>query len=100
MGVSSTSFRPGVSGNPNGRPKGWAAKLRVIRDLTTDETLARVWEALLREAEAGDVQAIKEVLRVVIGTATLADESAESGGPAAMFQALVTAVKEREHNGA
>lgn len=48
--------------------------LRVIRDLTTDQAIARVWEALLEKAAEGDVSACRVVLDRVLGpNATLAD---------------------------
>lgn len=57
-------FRPGESGNPAGRPKRTRLTEALIAELATgdDQTTAeRVAAALIREALAGNVQAIREV---------------------------------------
>ncbi|MBZ0135758.1 MAG: DUF5681 domain-containing protein [Planctomycetes bacterium] len=92
MAASSTSWRKGQSGNPAGKPRGVASKLRVLRELTTDDVLARVWNALLEKAAEGDVSACRVVLDRVLGpTATLDDVDGDD--TADLFQSLIAKVK-------
>jgi hypothetical protein len=69
-----TQFKPGVSGNPGGRPKGRSivARIRELLDRTTDlqgmpleggRTLGDLLaEQVLRNALEGDVKAAKDLL--------------------------------------
>jgi hypothetical protein len=96
MAANATSFKPGKSGNPAGRPRGVASKLKVIRDLTTDTALAEVWNALLAKAQEGDVSAIREVLNRVLGTATLADVDDSAGGD--LLALLIASAKQKANH--
>ena len=51
-------FKPGVSGNPNGRPKKGTALTDVLRETVNADDLAA---KLLELVEAKDIQAIKYV---------------------------------------
>lgn len=68
------TFQKGTSGNPSGRPASVARRLRMLDSLTTDEALARVWNAVIEAAVAGDIAAAKLILDRVLGpTASLGD---------------------------
>ena len=60
-----TPFKPGQSGNPNGRPKSkpFADALKAALKAAGDDsaTLESVANALVVKARAGDVAAIKEI---------------------------------------
>jgi hypothetical protein len=96
MRTATGQFQKGRSGNPSGRPAGVASKLRVLRELTTDESLARIWNALLERAAEGDVQACRVVLDRVLGpTASLAD--VDDGDGTDLLQALIAKVRADGH---
>jgi hypothetical protein len=59
-------FRRGVSGNPNGRPKGWVEIETDLRDRFSHR-IPKVVAKLARMAEAGDVAAAKVLLERVAG---------------------------------
>ena len=71
MPRSSTSFKPGQSGNPRGRPKKGLAFAEVLRERLTQAAsddpqdrrtkLELVVDALIDQAYSGDVQAIREI---------------------------------------
>jgi hypothetical protein len=80
--IKKYEFKKGVSGNPNGRPKGslnLASILKVIlesehkrKDKNTGEVITKIgsaWvtESLFRKATNGDVAAIREVFDRVDG---------------------------------
>lgn len=87
-----SSWKPGVSGNPNGRPKGSRNLKTVIRELLQDENLYQklssdttrgaytpleaIVSALMIKAMAGDVRAADVLLKHSIDR----DESAEQSG--------------------
>lgn len=62
-------FPPGVSGNPSGRPKkkDWTDAIRkAVQEVQEDDPLKRqrlhlLAEALVLKAQAGDVNALKEI---------------------------------------
>jgi hypothetical protein len=66
MAHSSTSFRPGQSGNPRGRPRGaWGWKRRIVAMVTTDPqpvVSPQIGEALIRRALAGELRAVRAIL--------------------------------------
>ena len=67
-------FRPGVSGNPGGRPKGLVALEAQIRDQHGPHVLA-VLEKVKDEALAGDMHAAQLFLARVLGPPRVAPES-------------------------
>ena len=67
MGKVSTSYKPGQSGNPSGRPKSewtWAGLLRKVAEevdpARKKEFKRLVADSLFKRAISGDVNAIKE----------------------------------------
>lgn len=67
-------WRPGVSGNPHGRPKKPASIIAEIAQLLEEEhdgkTLARiVAEVLVKNAVRGDVRSIRELIDRIHGRA-------------------------------
>ena len=85
-GVTGKGFRPGVSGNPGGRPKGRSITARLREALESNRlgnnnikegktVLDLVVEAILTEAAAGNARIIKELLDRIEGkVATAAPE--------------------------
>jgi hypothetical protein len=95
MAATKTSWKPGQSGNPGGRPAGVARRLKVLNDLTTDEVLARVWNSLLEAAVGGDVAAARVVLDRILGpTANLAEIDGEASD---LLSLLIAKVQADEH---
>lgn len=93
--TSAGTFAPGTSGNPSGRPRGVARRLKVLNDLTTDEALARVWNSLLEAAQTGDVAAARVVLDRILGpTASLAEVD---GGASDLLELLIAKVTTNGH---
>lgn len=81
MGANSTSWKPGQSGNPSGRPASVTRRLKLLDKLTTDEALARVWNSVIEAAINGDVAAARVVLDRVLGpTASLGDLDGDTVG--------------------
>lgn len=78
----------GVSGNPNGRPKGRKNHITelkqgleiAIRENLTPHQVARVVNAMLEQALAGNVQAGKLILDKVLSNAKDADDAQENNG--------------------
>ena len=77
-GVTGKGFRPGVSGNPGGRPKGRSITARLREALESNRlgskavpdgktVLDLVVEAILAEAAAGNSRIIKELLDRIEG---------------------------------
>ena len=64
-------FPPGVSGNPNGRPKSrpMAAKLKELLNKDDGAALERIVKKAIAEAEEGDYRYVKEVFDRVDGKA-------------------------------
>lgn len=62
-------FKPGQSGNPNGRPRREveAASLDAFRKRFNNGSLAGVLDALERQAKKGNVHAIKLILAYLMG---------------------------------
>jgi hypothetical protein len=95
MAATKTSWKPGQSGNPGGRPRGVARRLRILNELTSDEALARVWNALLEAAIGGDVAAARVVLDRILGpTANLAEIDGEASD---LLSMLIAKVQADEH---
>jgi hypothetical protein len=66
-------FKPGMSGNPSGRPKGRISVTRFIRELLAEgdgERARNVAESIIKNAEDGDIRHIAELLQRVDGKVT------------------------------
>lgn len=63
-----TEFKPGVSGNPNGRPKKIPAIDKLLSDKPESEYQS-VIESLFNKAKRGDVRAIEVLLDRAYGKA-------------------------------
>ena len=67
MSKNSTSFKPGQSGNPNGRPKrDWTVAGLIEQAMEQEDETGvpykkAVYEKLVKMAKDGDIQAVKEV---------------------------------------
>jgi hypothetical protein len=76
-------FEPGVSGNPNGRPKGSKNKITalkenaelLLREASTEQDLKEVYQMALTLAKAGDRSMIKLVLELNMSKGTSQDTS-------------------------
>jgi len=55
-------FRPGESGNPNGRPPGARSRVTLLAQRMMDADAEAVIQALLKAAKGGDTTAIRMVL--------------------------------------
>lgn len=64
MKKHNSKWKPGISGNPNGRPKG-SGKISLLR-ASLEENLPQVIAALTVKAKGGDVAAIRLILDRVI----------------------------------
>ena len=98
-----TRFRPGVSGNPTGRPKGGGFKTELIvalselveigdgRHRTRVTTQRAIITALLRKAIRGDLRAVETVMRACVPAASQSGTEEEADAPEdrAIVQALV-----------
>ena len=89
-----------LKGNPGGPGNAYCGTLEkfrtAIKNATPPERLARVWEALLREAEGGNVLAAREVLDRVFGKQAQAIVVADAdGGPNALTLAMLDAIRAR-----
>lgn len=73
MARSSTSFQPGRSGNPAGRPPQRSFKT-IYREKLTTERRERIAEKFIREAEAGSIAHYQAIL-------TQLGELSEPGAP-------------------
>ena len=65
-------FKPGQSGNPAGRPKGFDFRFAILEycdkhKVNLHEAMGRVFLAMVNEAENGDVQAAKLVFDRLCG---------------------------------
>lgn len=61
-------FEKGVSGNPNGRPKGTESKIKkLFKEYADAEDIQDLFEVLKDKAMAGDMDAIKTLLAYLIG---------------------------------
>ena len=80
-----TRFKPGQSGNPNGRPKSkpFADALRAALKAAGDDskTLETVAQALVTKANTGDVAAIKEIADRLDGKVPQGLIGGEEGDP-------------------
>jgi|SRR5664279_4531346 len=61
-------FRPGESGNPNGRPAGARSRVTALAQRMMDADAEAVIAALLKAAKGGDTTAIRMVLERVAPT--------------------------------
>jgi len=81
-----TPFKPGQSGNPNGRPKSKPFKEAIQRALTEagddKASLQAVATALVDKAMQGDVPAIKEIADRLDGKVPQGIIGGEEGDPA------------------
>ena len=81
-----TPFKPGQSGNPNGRPKSkpFADALKAALKAAGDDedTLKLVAAALVTKARTGDVPAIKEIAERLDGKVPQGIIGGEEGDPA------------------
>ena len=81
-----TPFKPGQSGNPNGRPKSKPFKEAIQRALAEagddKASLQAVATALVGKAMLGDVPAIKEIADRLDGKVPQAVIGGEEGDPA------------------
>lgn len=76
-------FEPGVSGNPNGRPKGSRNKITalkenselLLREVLTPEQLMEVMNQALLLAKGGDRSMIKLILELTMSKGTTQDNS-------------------------
>lgn len=76
-----TQFKPGQSGNPAGLPKGTKWLKTRLRELLESGGLGdRVLEALIKKAQDGDVQAIREILDRIDGKVAQEVDQNVSGG--------------------
>lgn len=77
-GITGKGFRPGVSGNPGGRPKGRSITARLREALESNQLAGKplrdgkivldlVVEAILAEAAAGNTRMVKELLDRIEG---------------------------------
>lgn len=82
------TFPKGVSGNPNGRPKGRKNHLTelkqdmeiALRENLSDKDIKKVIRAMLNAALEGNVGAGKLILDKVLSNAKEADDEREQGG--------------------
>jgi hypothetical protein len=85
MVKTSTSFKPGQSGNPNGRPPkewSWSGLLREMMDQTEEDgepVKVKIARALKLKAFEGDVVAIKELGNRIDGMPKQAVEHSGEG---------------------
>lgn len=89
MARSKTSFQPGVSGNPGGRPSGARAQLSDLLDeVFTLNQRKKVLKKLITDAEAGNHDARTLLLAYTFGKPT---EYKEVSGPdgAPLFKVYV-----------
>ena len=70
-------FKPGVSGNPNGRPKKGTALTDVLKDKVNAESLA---EKLIEMCNNNDIQALKYVYDRIDGKPRESIDLDHSGG--------------------
>jgi hypothetical protein len=82
------SFAKGVSGNVKGRPKGAKNKITAkkqelelaVRDNISDHQISMIVQAMVAEAQAGNVQAAKLILDKTISNAKLDDGDTSDDG--------------------
>lgn len=104
-----TRFKPGVSGNPSGRPKGGCGfKAELLKELSElieigdDEHRAKVTKqraiviALLREAMRGDLRAIDTVMRACLPTTHQDDDEVDAPEDRAIVDTLEASTKQQK----
>jgi hypothetical protein len=95
MGRSSTSFRPGVSGNPGGRKTGQTPRGKFRKQV--EKAVPQIVDHLVKAALAGDVQAARIILDRVLPALKAKDEAIilelpKSAGLVQQGEALVSAM--------
>lgn len=81
--ANDTKFKPGVSGNPAGRPKGSKNQITLLkesmelllREQATPDDLTEVMKTALELAKAGDRAMIKLILELHMSKGTTQDNS-------------------------
>jgi hypothetical protein len=104
-----TRFRPGISGNPSGRPKGSCGfkaeltkELSELIEIGDDEHRATVTKqraiviALLREAMRGDLRAIDTVMRACLPASDQGDDEIDAPEDRAIVDTLEAKSKQKE----
>jgi hypothetical protein len=101
-------FKPGTSGNPSGRPKGFGFKAELMKELSElietgdDKDGAKMSKqraiiiALLREAMRGDLRAIDTVMRVCVPTTHQDDDEVDAPEDDAIIDTLAASNKQRK----
>ena len=81
-----TRFQKGVSGNPNGRPKGSKNKATLLREALDEKGVRivqknfhKVIKKLMELAEAGEMDAIKEVIKLATVSRVAPSDDADKG---------------------
>ena len=105
-----TRFKPGISGNPSGRPKRCGLKAELLHEFSElieigdDQHRAKVTKqraiviALLREAIGGDLRAIDAVMRACL-PASQDDDEVDAPEDGAIVETLEASTKLQKKDG-
>jgi hypothetical protein len=103
-----TRFKPGISGNPSGRPKSCGLKAELLNELSElieigdDQHRANVTKqraiviALLRQAMGGDLRAIDAVMRACLPASNQGDDEVDAPEDRAIVDALEASTKQKK----